>query len=53
MDLSLTSEFVLLYIEEADYDKLIKEDFGSIDKMFLEKAHEFLTNFFSENLNED
>ena len=45
MDLSPTSEFVLLYTEEADYDKLI---FESIDKIFPEKAHEFLTNFFSE-----
>jgi hypothetical protein len=47
MDLSPTSEFVLLYTVEADYDKLIKEIFESIDKMFPEKAHEFLTNFFS------
>ncbi|CAI2184440.1 9833_t:CDS:2 [Funneliformis geosporum] len=53
MDLSPTSEFVLLYTEEVDYDKLIKENFESIDKMFPEKAHEFLTDFFSENLNED
>ncbi|PKY40911.1 hypothetical protein RhiirA4_25974 [Rhizophagus irregularis] len=53
MDLSPTSEFVLLYTEETDYDKLIKEVFESIDKIFPEKAHKFLTNFFSEKLNED
>ncbi|CAB5362920.1 unnamed protein product [Rhizophagus irregularis] len=53
MDLSPTSEFVLLYTEETDNDKLIKEVFESIDNIFPEKAHEFLTNFFLEKLNED
>ncbi|CAB4398509.1 unnamed protein product [Rhizophagus irregularis] len=53
MDLSLISEFVLLYTKETDYYKLIEEIFEPIDKMFPEEAHEFLTNFFSEKLNED
>ncbi len=48
MDLSPTSEFVLLYTEETDYDKLIKEIFEPIDMIFPEEGHEFLTNFFSE-----
>ncbi|PKK75383.1 hypothetical protein RhiirC2_708183 [Rhizophagus irregularis] len=48
MDLSLISEFVLLYTKETDYYILIEEIFEPIDKMFPEEAHEFLTNFFSE-----
>ncbi|CAG8713044.1 15419_t:CDS:10, partial [Dentiscutata erythropus] len=52
VDLSPTSEFVLLYLEEAEYDTLIKEVFDPIDKIFPKEGVEFLTDFFSKKLSE-
>ncbi|CAG8475351.1 6490_t:CDS:10, partial [Funneliformis mosseae] len=53
MDLRPSSEFVLLYTEETNYDKMIQDIFNPVDKLFPEDAHEFLINFFLEKLNED
>ncbi|CAG8596480.1 9915_t:CDS:2 [Ambispora leptoticha] len=52
MDLSPSSEFVLLHLEETKYVTLIKKVFEPIDKIFPEEAYEFLINFFSERLSE-
>ncbi|RHZ72312.1 hypothetical protein Glove_243g9 [Diversispora epigaea] len=52
MDLSPSSEFVLLHLEEMKYVSLIKKVFAPIDKIFPEEADEFLINFFSEKLSE-
>ena len=48
MDLRPSSEFVLLYTEETNYDKMIQDIFNPVDKLFPEDAHEFLINFFLE-----
>ncbi|KAF0367611.1 hypothetical protein F8M41_013544 [Gigaspora margarita] len=52
MDLTPTSEFVLLHLEEAEYDTLMKKVFDPIDKIFPKEADEFLTDFFSKKLSE-
>ncbi|CAG8505214.1 11468_t:CDS:2 [Dentiscutata heterogama] len=48
MDLRPSSEFVLLYLKEVEYDLLIEKVFEPIDKIFPKEADDFLIDFFSE-----
>ncbi|CAG8642059.1 2173_t:CDS:2, partial [Acaulospora morrowiae] len=48
MDLSPTSEFVIMYTDEDDYNHVLKEMFEPIDKLIPEQAINFLDIFFSE-----
>ncbi|CAG8720907.1 10008_t:CDS:2, partial [Cetraspora pellucida] len=48
MDLRPSSEFVLLYLKETEYDLLIEKVFEPIDKIFPKEADDFLIDFFSE-----
>ncbi|CAG8588881.1 209_t:CDS:2 [Ambispora gerdemannii] len=50
MDLRPSSEFVLMYTKEEHYSELLKDVFDPIDKLFPEKAFNFLMAFFSKNL---
>ncbi|CAG8694273.1 40613_t:CDS:10 [Gigaspora margarita] len=52
MDLRPSSEFVLLYLKETEYDLLIEKVFEPIDKIFPKEADDFLIDFFSEKLSE-
>ncbi len=50
MDLILSLEFVLRYIDENDYMQVLKETFEPVDKLFSKSVIEFLDEFFSKVL---
>ncbi|CAG8634685.1 2990_t:CDS:10, partial [Ambispora leptoticha] len=50
MDLRPSSEFVLSYTDECDYNELLKRTFNPIDEIFPEAAFTFLLEFFSKSL---
>jgi len=48
MDLRPSSEFVLSYTDECDYNELLERTFNPIDEIFPEAAFTFLLEFFSK-----
>ncbi|KAG9299959.1 hypothetical protein G9A89_009687 [Geosiphon pyriformis] len=50
IDLRPSSEFVLSYTDECDYNELLERTFNPIDEIFPEAAFTFLLEFFSKSL---